>query len=123
VAPLHPWHCVSPALGSSTSPAHVALPYSCNQWLRCVRYIGLDFRNMGLGVRIRLSSGLWVHVIVIQCVRKVAVHLKVLVVIPTRRIVGPWTSLPTPLQVHSDFPNALFHNFFLVLMNLQNIFK
>jgi hypothetical protein len=32
---------------------------------------------------------------VLQCIRKVAVHLGVRVAISRRRIVGPWTSLPT----------------------------
>jgi hypothetical protein len=43
---------------------------------------------------------------VIQCIQKVVVHVGVWVAISRRRIVGPWTSLPTPfIRVH-NFPNA-----------------
>jgi hypothetical protein len=33
---------------------------------------------------------------IIQCVGKVTVHLGVCIAVSRRRIVGPWTSLPTP---------------------------
>jgi hypothetical protein len=39
--------------------------------------------------------GALLHISKVQCVRKVAVHLGVWVAISRRRIVGPWTSLPT----------------------------
>jgi hypothetical protein len=48
----------------------------------------------------------------LQCVRKVAVHLGEWVAISRRRIVGPWTSLPTPFISEQRFSER----------NLQKVF-
>jgi hypothetical protein len=45
---------------------------------------------------INQTSCTYKYMYIIQCVRKVAVHLEVWVAISIRRMVGPWTSLPTP---------------------------